>query len=244
MKLPVRLIAVLTLSSSLSFLSSCNSSVTAPEALSTQAQPNEASASNQNNEINSFRDAVNKAMQAANLAQVAKTSDEWSKVAESWQQAIDLMKAVPKASVNYKTAQEKANAYQNNLKYAQRNSVKVSKERQPEQASVPKLSLSQKAAQLKNGMTYKEVVALLGRTPDTVVNDQIRRDLGEPVQGVDLVTFDWKNDDSACQPVSVSFAPSGMTTTGWNEGRTCTGSSIFNEPFGKPCAETTLCKLP
>jgi hypothetical protein len=32
-------------------------------------------------------------------------------------------------------------------------------------------------------MSYQEVFALLGRVPDTVVNDQIRQELGEPIQG-------------------------------------------------------------
>ena len=103
-------------------------------------------------------------------------------------------------------------------------------------------NLSTKASQLNIGMTYGQVVALLGRSPDTVVNDQIRADLGESVRGTELISFEWQNDNPDCQPVSVDFDPLAMTATGWNEGRTCTGSSIFNEPFGKPCSETTLCR--
>jgi hypothetical protein len=105
------------------------------------------------------------------------------------------------------------------------------------------LHISEKAAQLRMGMTYQEVVALLGRIPDTVVNDQIRQELGEPIQANNLLTFEWKNDNPNCYPVSVAFNPSGMTVTGWDEGRACIGPSIFNEPFGKPCSETTLCQI-
>ncbi len=103
--------------------------------------------------------------------------------------------------------------------------------------------ISQKAAQLRMDMSYQEVFALLGRVPDTVVNDQIRQELGEPIQGHTLITFEWKNDNLNCQPVSVDFDSSKMTATGWNEGRVCTGPSIFNEPFGKSCSETALCKV-
>jgi hypothetical protein len=102
--------------------------------------------------------------------------------------------------------------------------------------------ISQRAAQLRMGMTYREVIDLFGRMPDTVVNDQIRQELGEPVQGNNLVSFHWENDNPNCASVVVQFNPSNMTVTGWDEGRLCTGPSIFNEPFGKSCNETTLCQ--
>lgn len=111
-----------------------------------------------------------------------------------------------------------------------------------ETPSQPQSGISSRAASLKTGMSYPQVIGILGRMPDTVVNDQIRQELGEPAQGNDLITFEWRNDNPDCQPVTAQFNPSGMTLTGWNEGRTCTGASIFNEPFGKPCAESTLCK--
>ena len=106
----------------------------------------------------------------------------------------------------------------------------------------PAVTIAQKASQLQMGMTYQEVVELLGRMPSTVHNDEILRELGEPVTGDNLTTFEWKNDDPACYSVAVDFNSSGMTT-GWNEGVSCPGASIFNEPLGKDCAETTLCKL-
>lgn len=243
MRLSTRLITVWA-TSSLLLLQGCvfRSAISEPSA--DELQSTQSNTPNQLSETDPFRDAVNKAMEAANLAQMAKSSEEWTRVADTWQQAINLMKAVPESSTNYETAQQKAAEYQNNFEYAQRNSEKLANVvQQPEQSTKQELPISQQAAQLRSGMTYQEVFTLLGRMPDTVVNDQIRQELGEPIQGNNLITFEWKNDNTDCQPVTVQFNPSSMTATGWNEGRTCTGSSIFNEPFGKACSETTLCDL-
>lgn len=69
-----------------------------------------------------FADAINTAMSAAEAAQTAKTSDEWKNVENLWYRAITLMNTVPQTSVNYQTAQQKANEYQDNLAYARKNS--------------------------------------------------------------------------------------------------------------------------
>jgi len=69
----------------------------------------------------SFGDAVNAAMEAAEVTQTAKTPEEWGKVADLWDKSIELMKAVPEASENYQTAQQKAIEYQENLEYAKQN---------------------------------------------------------------------------------------------------------------------------
>lgn len=105
------------------------------------------------------------------------------------------------------------------------------------------VQVSKQAAKISTGMTYRAVVDLLGRGPDTVVNDQIRSELGESVQGNNLITFEWQNDNTDCQPVSVQFDSSSLRTTGWNEGKTCIPSSIFNKPAGKSCTKTSLCNL-
>jgi len=209
------------------------------ESPSTQVSP-----SSQPTEANPFRDAVNKATEAAKLTQTSKTSKEWTTVVDTWQQAIDFMKSVPESSTNYAVAQKKAVEYQNNLQYAKQNAANASNVSQPsESPTKQEIPISQRAAKLQTGMSYRDVVALLGRMPDTVVNDQIRQELGELPQGHNLVTFEWKNDNPNCQPVSTQFNPLDMTLTGWNQGITCTGSGILNDPFGKPCAETTLCKI-
>ncbi|MBO0350111.1 hypothetical protein J0895_13510 [Phormidium pseudopriestleyi FRX01] len=66
-----------------------------------------------------FRYAVNQAMSAASLTQWAQTQEDWMKVAQEWEQAIGLMKSVPSDSLDYSTAQQKAQEYQTNLLYAQ-----------------------------------------------------------------------------------------------------------------------------
>jgi hypothetical protein len=70
-----------------------------------------------------FYNAVNKATSAAELTQTAKTKAQWNTVATNWQQAIALMKAIPKANPNHKVAQQKVVEYQKNLNYAQQASA-------------------------------------------------------------------------------------------------------------------------
>ncbi|MBW4548074.1 MAG: hypothetical protein KME25_27085 [Symplocastrum torsivum CPER-KK1] len=70
-----------------------------------------------------FYNAVNNATSAAELTQTAKTKAQWNTVATNWQQAIALMKAVPKANPNHKVAQQKVAEYQKNLNYAQQASA-------------------------------------------------------------------------------------------------------------------------
>ncbi|NEQ95631.1 MAG: hypothetical protein F6K30_02670 [Cyanothece sp. SIO2G6] len=67
-----------------------------------------------------FRIAIETALEAADLNDTAETSEEWRMVAEKWQQAIELMKAVPKSHEQYDVAQQRAlEAYPTNLAYAQ-----------------------------------------------------------------------------------------------------------------------------
>lgn len=73
-----------------------------------------------------FRYAVNQAMSAASLTQWAETQEDWMKVTQEWEQAIGLMKSVPSDSLDYSTAQQKAQEYQTNLLYAQERVSKLS----------------------------------------------------------------------------------------------------------------------
>lgn len=66
-----------------------------------------------------FRWAVNRAMNAAELTQTASSKDEWSTVSAWWEEAIELMKAVPKSHPKYQLAQDKIQEYQQKLTYAQ-----------------------------------------------------------------------------------------------------------------------------
>jgi predicted fused transcriptional regulator/phosphomethylpyrimidine kinase len=58
-------------------------------------------------------------MGAATIAQSAESKDDWNLVVSRWQNAIALLKTVPKSSPNYTKAQKKIPEYQRNLAYAQ-----------------------------------------------------------------------------------------------------------------------------
>ncbi len=92
-------------------------------------------------------------------------------------------------------------------------------------------ALSQKAGQLTNGMTFKQVVASLGKSPDTV----------SQIQG--LLHYEWSNTKD-CHPVSVNFKEQGgqRLLNGVDEGRTCVKGSSYNKPDGKTCQKNALCK--
>ncbi|MBD1913490.1 MULTISPECIES: hypothetical protein [unclassified Leptolyngbya] len=193
-------------------------------------------------EVDHFRDGVNQAMQAAQQTQAATTPEQWTQVVELWEGAIASMQNVPLNNEKYATAQQKAEEYEKNLAYARRNSGFVAASPKEEQSPEDASDLSKKAALLQIGMTYDDVIELLGRRPDTYADDAIRQELGRPVSGVSLLSFDWTNDDPDCYPISVEFDPETMTVTGWDEGTACFGASGNNRPFGKPCAGAEVCR--
>jgi hypothetical protein len=69
-------------------------------------------------QLETFQQAVNKAMSAAKLTQTAQFKADWNTIVSQWQEAIALMKAVPIESENYQVAQKKSVEYQSNLTYA------------------------------------------------------------------------------------------------------------------------------
>lgn len=101
----------------------------------------------------------------------------------------------------------------------------------PEPESPPQLTaLSQRAANLRSGMTHQQVVNLLGRSPNTVYRE------------ADLLSYEWQNDSSLCPSVKVQFR--GSQVTGWDEGRACgTEPSKRNQPYGESCKNNPLCKM-
>lgn len=209
----------------------------APAQVAIKVEPPEATTTPEPPTV-TLQDALPVGYKAATLAQTAKTQEEWNAVAKQWLAAIEILEEVPETSPDYSTAKAKRNEYLKNIEIANAKAQALSPDTAPTSAPI-----SEQAALLKIGMTYREVVALLGRMPETVVTDQIRQELGEPIQGHNLITFEWSNDNPDCQPVTAQFNPSGMTLTGWNEGKTCTGPSTFNEPFGKSCTEAVeLCR--
>lgn len=77
-------------------------------------------------QLDSFTNAVNKAMNAATTTQSATFQDDWLLVVSQWQEAIALMKAVPSSHSKYTVAQQKVIEYQRNLNYAQNNAAAAS----------------------------------------------------------------------------------------------------------------------
>ncbi|HAZ49045.1 MAG TPA: hypothetical protein DCZ55_32515 [Cyanobacteria bacterium UBA11371] len=71
-------------------------------------------------ETDVFQEAENKAISAKNIAQIAQTKEDWTLVANRWQQAINLIKAVPKSHPKYALAQKQLAEYQTGLNNAQK----------------------------------------------------------------------------------------------------------------------------
>jgi hypothetical protein len=64
-------------------------------------------------------------MEAANLTQEAQAQAEWQQVTQKWEEAIALLRVVPKNDSNYDLALQKIAEYQQNLNYAQANTTKA-----------------------------------------------------------------------------------------------------------------------
>jgi predicted aspartyl protease len=66
------------------------------------------------------------------MSQSAQSKDDWRLVASRWQQAIELMRSVPRSNQNYGQAQRKLTQYQRNLTVAQRQSNRSTAPRNPD----------------------------------------------------------------------------------------------------------------
>lgn len=71
-------------------------------------------------ETDVFLEAENKAISAKNIAQIAQTKEDWTLVVNRWQQAIDLIKAVPRSNPKYALAQKQLAEYQTGLNDAEK----------------------------------------------------------------------------------------------------------------------------
>jgi predicted aspartyl protease len=71
-------------------------------------------------QVDSFREAVNRATSAVAIGQSAQSTADWELAASRWRQAIALMEQVPPGSPNHSQAQAKAEEYQQHLAAAQR----------------------------------------------------------------------------------------------------------------------------
>ena len=109
-----------------------------------------------------FQDASDKAIGAATISQSAQSKDEWNVVFSMWQEAITLMKAVPKSSSNYALAQKKATEYQWSLASAKQQAVKPAPSLE---STTVKQRSAQEASAPANTSTPKKVVQKLSAPP-------------------------------------------------------------------------------
>ena len=70
-------------------------------------------------ESEAYQFAIDKAQSAKSMSQSVQSADDWKLVASRWQQAIALLKQVPKADPNKKFVNQKLAEYQHSLTLAQ-----------------------------------------------------------------------------------------------------------------------------
>lgn len=73
--------------------------------------------------------ALDKAQSAKSMSQSVQSAEDWNLVASRWQQAITLLKQVPKSDPNQKLARQRLVEYQRNLAIAQSRSTQTKKDR-------------------------------------------------------------------------------------------------------------------
>ena len=73
--------------------------------------------------------AIDKAQSAKSMSQSVQSADDWKLVVSRWQQAISLLKQVPKADPNKKLANQKLAEYQRSLASAQNRADRTGSDR-------------------------------------------------------------------------------------------------------------------
>ncbi|WP_088893713.1 retropepsin-like aspartic protease family protein [Leptolyngbya ohadii] len=98
----------------------------------------------------SYKQALDRAKSAAGIAQSAQSKDDWQLVVNRWQQAIDLLKTVPKSSRDYSQAQGKLQEYRRAQVQAQQRFNRASLPKDPDAVIVlaPSPAISPAASSL------------------------------------------------------------------------------------------------
>jgi hypothetical protein len=107
------------------------------------------------------------------------------------------------------------------------------------------LTTSDQASRIRTGMSFQDVVQILGRKPDTILNDVVREEMGEYPLGLDLYSLYWKNDAFDCSPIAVSFSSLSHQVTGIDEGRVCMQgfqNMGLSDPIGQSCKNNPDCR--
>jgi predicted aspartyl protease len=167
-------------------------------------------------QVDSFREAVNRATSAVAIGQSAQSRDDWHLAATRWQQAIALMEQVPPTSPNHSQAQTKAAEYRQHLAAAQRRAT---------DDIVPAAAPAQAPAALPQGLVAQIPIQ--------------RRQGGTPVVGVTLrgsagsQTFPMLFDTGATGTlITAQMAQAvGVTVVGQTQARIADGS-VVTLPIG------------
>ncbi len=80
-------------------------------------------------ESEAYQLAIDKAQSAKSMSQSVQSADDWNLVVSRWQQAIGLLKQVPKTDSNKKLANQKLAEYQRSLALAQSRAARTGTDR-------------------------------------------------------------------------------------------------------------------
>jgi len=110
-------------------LSQGSSSIPVPEPKAAVTVPKPAAKPVKVPQSEAYELAIDKAQSAKSMSQSVQSADDWKLVASRWQQAIGLLKQVPKADPNKKLANQKLVEYQRSLASAQSRADRTGKDR-------------------------------------------------------------------------------------------------------------------
>ncbi len=108
---------------------SLSQSTSAPPKSSPVAAASPAAKSVKAPQSEAYQLAIDKAQSAKSMSQSVQSADDWKLVASRWQQAIALLKQVPKADPNKKFANQKLAEYQRSLALAQSRADQTGRDR-------------------------------------------------------------------------------------------------------------------
>lgn len=108
---------------------SLNQGTSAPPKSSPVAIASPAAKSVKSPQSEAYQLAIDKAQSAKSMSQSVQSADDWKLVASRWQQAIGLLKQVPKADPNKKFANQKLAEYQRSLALAQSRADQTGRDR-------------------------------------------------------------------------------------------------------------------
>ncbi|MEM6254643.1 MAG: hypothetical protein AAF821_17150 [Cyanobacteria bacterium P01_D01_bin.156] len=123
---------------------------------------------------NSYQSAIKQALTAVDQSKTATSYTDWNDAASAWNRAVSLMQLVPKSDQNYETAQEKAQEYWRNFRYAQEQSITL----QPN-IGASKINMLSRLNDLGKGFAFENAPLtdgtprLIGNSSDELANVEL-----------------------------------------------------------------------